>query len=39
MHCDEAPCLEACPTLALKFLDEKEAKDLIAQSEVWKPEP
>jgi len=35
----EPRCVDACPTLALKFLDEKEAKDLIAQSEVWKPEP
>ena len=34
----EPRCADACPTLALKMLDESEAKDLIAKAEVWKPE-
>ncbi len=35
---EEPRCVDACPTLALKFVDEDEAKDIIAASEVWKPE-
>jgi len=34
----EPRCADACPTLAIQFLDEKDAKALIAQAEVWKPE-
>ena len=34
----EPRCVDACPTLALKFMDEADAKDLIADSQVWKPE-
>jgi len=34
----EPRCVDACPTLALKFLEEAEAQALIAQAEVWKPE-
>jgi tetrathionate reductase subunit B len=34
----EPRCADACPTLAIRFLDETEAKDLIARGEVWKPE-
>ena len=34
----EPRCADACPTLALRFMDEDEAKDLIAQAEVWMPE-
>lgn len=34
----EPRCVDACPTLALKFMDEDEAKDLIAKAEVWQPE-
>jgi tetrathionate reductase subunit B len=34
----EPRCADACPTLALRLLDEKEAKELIAQAEVWRPE-
>jgi sulfite dehydrogenase (quinone) subunit SoeB len=34
----EPRCADACPTLAIRFLDEKDAKDLIAKAEVWKPE-
>ena len=34
----EPRCVDACPTLALKFMDEDEAKDLIAEAEVLKPE-
>jgi hypothetical protein len=30
--------VDACPTLALKFMDEAAAKNLIANSEVWKAE-
>jgi len=33
----ETRCADACPTLAIKILDEKDAKDLIAKAEVWKP--
>jgi tetrathionate reductase subunit B len=35
---DEPRCADACPTLAIKWMDESEAKDLIAGAEVWKPE-
>ena len=34
----ETRCVDACPNLALKFMDEADAKDLIAKAEVWKPE-
>jgi len=34
----EPRCADACPTLALRFMDEDDAKDLIAKAEVWKPE-
>jgi len=34
----EPRCADACPNLAIRFMDESEAKDLIAQAEVWKPE-
>lgn len=34
----EPRCADACPTMAIKFMDEDEAKDLIAQADVWKPE-
>ncbi len=34
----EPRCADACPTLALRFMDEEDAKKLIAGAEVWKPE-
>ncbi len=34
----EPRCADACPTLAIRFMEESEAKDLIAQAEVWRPE-
>lgn len=34
----EPRCADACPTLALRLMDEDEAKALIAKAEVWKPE-
>ena len=34
----EPRCADACPTLALKLMDEDEAKELIAKAEVWRPE-
>jgi hypothetical protein len=34
----EPRCADACPTLAIQFMDEPEAKELISKSEVWKPE-
>jgi Fe-S-cluster-containing dehydrogenase component len=34
----EPRCVDACPTLALRMMDEDEAKELIADAEVWKPE-
>jgi sulfite dehydrogenase (quinone) subunit SoeB len=34
----EPRCADACPTLAIKWMDEAEAKALIAKGEVWKPE-
>jgi tetrathionate reductase subunit B len=34
----EPRCVDACPTLALKFMEEDEAKELIKNSEVLKPE-
>jgi Fe-S-cluster-containing dehydrogenase component len=34
----EPRCADACPTLALRLLDEEAAQDLIAQAQVWKPE-
>ena len=34
----EPRCADACPNLAIKLMDEKDAKDLIAKATVWKPE-
>ena len=34
----EPRCVDACPTMAIQFLDEAEAKKLIAKAEVWRPE-
>ena len=34
----EPRCADACPTLAIRFLDEAEAEGLVARGEVWKPE-
>lgn len=34
----EPRCADACPTLAIKWMEEKDAKELMAQAEVWKPE-
>jgi len=34
----ETRCADACPTLAIRLMDENDAKDLIAKAEVWKPE-
>lgn len=34
----EPRCVDACPTNAIQWMDEIEAKELILQSEVWKPE-
>ena len=34
----EPRCADACPTLAIKMMDEDEAQELIAAAEVWKPE-
>ena len=34
----EPRCADACPTLAIRFLDEKDAQELMAKAEVWKPE-
>ena len=34
----EPRCVDACPTTAIRLLDETEAKEIIAESEVWKPE-
>jgi Fe-S-cluster-containing dehydrogenase component len=34
----EPRCVDACPTQALKYLDEAEAKELIAKAEVLHPE-
>ena len=34
----EPRCADACPTMAIRFLDEGEAKALMAKAEVWKPE-
>jgi tetrathionate reductase subunit B len=34
----EPRCVDACPTLAIRFMDEDDAKELIAGAEVWKPE-
>ncbi len=31
-------CADACPTEAIQFMDEDEAKKLISKAEVWKPE-
>jgi tetrathionate reductase subunit B len=33
----EPRCADACPTNALRLMDEDEAKDLIAKGQVWKP--
>jgi len=34
----EPRCVDACPTLCMKFMEEEEAEALIAGAEVWKPE-
>ena len=34
----EPRCADACPTLALRLMDEDDAKELISKAEVWKPE-
>jgi ferredoxin len=34
----EPRCADACPTLAIRMMDEDDAQELIAQGEVWKPE-
>jgi len=34
----EPRCADACPTLAIRLLDEDEAQELVAAGEVWKPE-
>jgi tetrathionate reductase subunit B len=34
----EPRCADACPTEAIKFMDEDEAKKLISKAQVWKPE-
>lgn len=34
----EPRCVDACPTLALKFMEESEAKKLLKNAEVTKPE-
>ena len=34
----EPRCVDACPTLALRFMDEDDAKEFIDGAEVWKPE-
>lgn len=31
-------CADACPTLAIRFMDEGKAREQISKSEVWKPE-
>ncbi len=34
----EPRCADACPTMALRLVDEAEAAAFIAEAEVWKPE-
>jgi tetrathionate reductase subunit B len=34
----EPRCADACPTLAIRFLDEAAAQELMAQGQVWRPE-
>ncbi len=34
----EPRCADACPTLAIQLMDEKDAKELMAKGEVWRPE-
>jgi tetrathionate reductase subunit B len=34
----EPRCADACPTLAIRFMDEREAKEFISRSEAWKTE-
>jgi Fe-S-cluster-containing dehydrogenase component len=34
----EPRCADACPTLAIRFLDEEDAAELIAGADVWMPE-
>ena len=35
---NEPRCADACPTLAIRLMDEDEAEELVAKGEVWKPE-
>jgi len=35
---DEPRCADACPTLAIRFMDEAEAQPLLEKAGVWKPE-
>ncbi|MDR1572944.1 MAG: 4Fe-4S dicluster domain-containing protein [Clostridiales Family XIII bacterium] len=34
----EPRCADACPTLALRFMDEEEAEEIIKGADVWRPE-
>jgi tetrathionate reductase subunit B len=34
----EPRCADACPTLALRLMDEEDAEELMAAGEVWRPE-
>jgi NAD-dependent dihydropyrimidine dehydrogenase PreA subunit len=34
----EPRCVDACPTLAIKFMDEEDAQELIKGADVWCPE-
>ena len=34
----EPRCADACPTLAIRLLDEADAEELVATGEVWRPE-
>jgi tetrathionate reductase subunit B len=34
----EPRCADACPTEALRLMDEADAKELMAKAEVWRPE-
>jgi len=35
---EEPRCADACPTEALRLMDEDEARELISDAQVWKPE-